>query len=253
MPSNIGVLEVVRYFSPATLGLNPAVGLSLGLAKRMRKVFWIFVGWLFLTPESQSTRRGLDGSEKQPPIKTDLPIDQQGSTTIDFLSHTLSLHSDLNEEKRHNLRPARLGGSRGRKQYGGGRCTWKSSGLSSKPAQSNLGALSPPAETGYRERSRARSKGRYFQSPFRHFGRSSAGASTARTELEFIQPIYPISRGRQIKSAAENGVGVEEADLREAQNQAEFEVKKLSRRAIGPRPPRASSAPAEMQKSSAVR
>ena len=48
-----------------------------------------------------------------------------------------------------------------------------------------------------------------------------------RTELEFIQPIYPISRGRQIKSAAENGVGVEEADLREAQNQAEFEVKKL--------------------------
>ena len=48
-----------------------------------------------------------------------------------------------------------------------------------------------------------------------------------RTELEFIQPIYPVSRGRQIKSAAENGVGVEEADLLKAQNEAAFEVKKL--------------------------
>ena len=41
-----------------------------------------------------------------------------------------------------------------------------------------------------------------------------------RTELEFIQPIYPFSRGRQIKSAAENGVGVEEADLLKAQIEA---------------------------------
>ncbi len=48
-----------------------------------------------------------------------------------------------------------------------------------------------------------------------------------RTELEFIQPIYPFSRGRQIQSAAENGVGVEEADLLKAQNEAAFEVKKL--------------------------
>ena len=48
-----------------------------------------------------------------------------------------------------------------------------------------------------------------------------------RTELEFIQPIYPFSRGRQIKSAAENGVGVEEADLLKAQIEAAFEVKKL--------------------------
>ena len=78
MPSNIGVLEGGQVFLLTTLGLNPAVGLSLGLAKRMRKVFWIFVGWLFLTHLSRrALERGLDGSGKQPPIKTDLPIDQQ--------------------------------------------------------------------------------------------------------------------------------------------------------------------------------
>ena len=48
-----------------------------------------------------------------------------------------------------------------------------------------------------------------------------------RTELEFIQPIYPVSRGRQIKSAAESGIGVEKADLLKAQNEAALEVKKL--------------------------
>ena len=49
MPSNIGVLEGGQVFLLTTLGLNPAIGLSLGIAKRMRKTFWIFVGWLFLT------------------------------------------------------------------------------------------------------------------------------------------------------------------------------------------------------------
>jgi len=78
MPSNIGVLEGGQVFLLTTLGLNPAVGLSLGLAKRMRKVFWIFVGWLFLTHLSRrALEKGLDGSGKQPPIKTDLSIDQQ--------------------------------------------------------------------------------------------------------------------------------------------------------------------------------
>jgi len=37
-----------------------------------------------------------------------------------------------------------------------------------------------------------------------------------RTELKFIQPIYPVGRGRQLKKAAENGVGVERADLDQA-------------------------------------
>ena len=49
MPSNIGVLEGGQVFLFITLGLSPAMGLSLGIAKRMRKIFWIFVGWLFLT------------------------------------------------------------------------------------------------------------------------------------------------------------------------------------------------------------
>lgn len=48
MPSNIGVMEGGQVFLLATLGLDPAMGLALGITKRMRKIFWIFVGWLFL-------------------------------------------------------------------------------------------------------------------------------------------------------------------------------------------------------------
>ena len=49
MPSNIGVLEGGGVFLFITLGLNPALGLSLGIVKRMRKIIWISIGWLFLT------------------------------------------------------------------------------------------------------------------------------------------------------------------------------------------------------------
>ncbi len=49
MPSNIGVLEGGQVFLFMTLGLSPALGLSLGITKRMRKIFWIFIGWSFLT------------------------------------------------------------------------------------------------------------------------------------------------------------------------------------------------------------
>ena len=58
MPSNIGVLEGGQVFLLTTLGLNPAIGLSLGIAKRMRKTFWIFVGWLFLTYLSRQALEG---------------------------------------------------------------------------------------------------------------------------------------------------------------------------------------------------
>ncbi|MBT3343966.1 MAG: flippase-like domain-containing protein [Gemmatimonadetes bacterium] len=54
MPSNIGVLEGGQVFLFITLGLNPAMGLSLGIIKRMRKIFWIGLGWLFLTQLSRS-------------------------------------------------------------------------------------------------------------------------------------------------------------------------------------------------------
>jgi hypothetical protein len=60
MPSNIGVLEGGQVFLFLTLGLNPTVGLSLGIVKRMRKILWISVGWLFLTHLSRAlVRSGL--------------------------------------------------------------------------------------------------------------------------------------------------------------------------------------------------
>ncbi|NKB68824.1 MAG: flippase-like domain-containing protein [Candidatus Latescibacteria bacterium] len=55
MPSNIGVLEGGQVFLLVTLGLNPAMGLSLGIAKRMRKICWISLGWLFLTHLSRKS------------------------------------------------------------------------------------------------------------------------------------------------------------------------------------------------------
>ena len=55
MPSSIGVMEGGQVFLLATLGLNPAIGLSLGIVKRMRKIFWISIGWLFLTHLSKGT------------------------------------------------------------------------------------------------------------------------------------------------------------------------------------------------------
>ena len=60
MPSNIGVLEGGQVFLFLTLGLNPTVGLSLGIVKRMRKILWILMGWLFLTHLSRAlVRSGL--------------------------------------------------------------------------------------------------------------------------------------------------------------------------------------------------
>jgi uncharacterized protein (TIRG00374 family) len=57
MPSNIGVLEGSQVFLFLSLGLNPAAGLSLGIVKRLRKVFWICVGWVFLSQMSRKLAR----------------------------------------------------------------------------------------------------------------------------------------------------------------------------------------------------
>ena len=57
MPSNIGVLEGGQVFLMTTLGINPAIGLSLGITKRMRKTFWLVLGWVFL---SRLSREALD-------------------------------------------------------------------------------------------------------------------------------------------------------------------------------------------------
>ena len=53
MPSNIGAMEGGQVFLLATLGLDPALGLSLGIIKRMRKLFWVLIGWILLTQLSR--------------------------------------------------------------------------------------------------------------------------------------------------------------------------------------------------------
>ena len=67
MPSNIGVLEGGQVFLLTTLGLSPALGLSLGIVKRMRKIFWISIGWLFLTHLSKDMLdTSVDHKNRQP-------------------------------------------------------------------------------------------------------------------------------------------------------------------------------------------
>ena len=57
MPSNIGVMEGSLVFLFASLGLDPALGLSLGLTRRLRRVVWIFVGWICLSYMSRDVIR----------------------------------------------------------------------------------------------------------------------------------------------------------------------------------------------------
>jgi glycosyltransferase 2 family protein len=64
MPSNIGVFEGGQVFLVASLGLDPALGFSLGFLKRMRKLFWIAIGWFFLTHLSRKT--GASGGATMP-------------------------------------------------------------------------------------------------------------------------------------------------------------------------------------------
>jgi uncharacterized protein (TIRG00374 family) len=54
MPSNIGVMEGSLVFLFSSLGLNPALGLSLGLTRRLRRVVWIFIGWICLSYMSRN-------------------------------------------------------------------------------------------------------------------------------------------------------------------------------------------------------
>ena len=54
MPSNIGVMEGGHLFLFVTLGLPAEIGLALGIVKRMRKIVWICIGWLFLTHLSKA-------------------------------------------------------------------------------------------------------------------------------------------------------------------------------------------------------
>jgi uncharacterized protein (TIRG00374 family) len=59
MPSNIGVMEGSLVFLFSSLGLDPALGLSLGLTRRLRRVVWIFIGWTCLSYMSRNViKRG---------------------------------------------------------------------------------------------------------------------------------------------------------------------------------------------------
>lgn len=59
MPSNIGVMEGSLVFLFSALGLDPALGLSLGLTRRMRRLVWIFIGWTCLSYMSRNAiKRG---------------------------------------------------------------------------------------------------------------------------------------------------------------------------------------------------
>ena len=64
MPSNIGVLEGSQVFLFISLGLNPAAGLSMGIVKRLRKVFWISVGWIFLSQMSRQLARAEEAQQQ---------------------------------------------------------------------------------------------------------------------------------------------------------------------------------------------
>lgn len=48
-----------------------------------------------------------------------------------------------------------------------------------------------------------------------------------RTELEFVQPLYPISQGRSLNEAATQGVDVERADLAQTRLDVVYEIKEL--------------------------
>ena len=54
MPSNIGVMEGSLVFLFSSLGLDPSLGLSLGLTRRLRRVCWIFIGWTCLSYMSRT-------------------------------------------------------------------------------------------------------------------------------------------------------------------------------------------------------
>ena len=62
MPSNIGVMEGSLVFLFASLGLNPALGLSLGLTRRLRRVVWIFIGWICLSYMSRNAMKSRAGA-----------------------------------------------------------------------------------------------------------------------------------------------------------------------------------------------
>ncbi len=57
MPSSIGVLEGGQVFLTTALALDPAMGLSMGIVKRMRKIVWMLVGWVFLTHLNRAALR----------------------------------------------------------------------------------------------------------------------------------------------------------------------------------------------------
>ena len=57
--------------------------------------------------------------------------------------------------------------------------------------------------------------------------RQSWAASLRRAELQFVQPLYPISLARHLDEAATQGIDVDQSDLSQAQLDVAFAVKEL--------------------------
>jgi glycosyltransferase 2 family protein len=66
MPSSFGVMEGGQVVLFGILGLDPAMGLSMALIKRIRRLLWIGVGWMFLSCLSRRAARGRKAASVAP-------------------------------------------------------------------------------------------------------------------------------------------------------------------------------------------
>ena len=69
-------------------------------------------------------------------------------------------------------------------------------------------------------------EGNVFNPPADTTGLRSLGPF-ARAELQFVQPLYPISLARHLDEAATQGIDVDQSDLSQAQLDVAFAVKEL--------------------------
>ena len=63
IPSGVGVFEGGHVFLFHLLGLDPGLGLGVGIIRRIRKVFWILMGFLVLLPGALRKRAGEEKEE----------------------------------------------------------------------------------------------------------------------------------------------------------------------------------------------
>ncbi len=77
MPGSLGMTESAAYYVAIWAGLDPDIGLMLGLLKRMRMVLWSVVGWAFLAFAFHAIRT------QEPPVMEKTPASEALDTAID--------------------------------------------------------------------------------------------------------------------------------------------------------------------------